>query len=176
LPDPLNPRHTMQRLRAVYKALPGDETEEYLDALGTSLGNRRCPRAHANELWMTWDMLRAMRRGGMTIGAHTVNHPILANLRPERQRQEIAHCRHRLVEELGEPIEAFSYPEGRQTSFDGSTRTALLEHGYRWAFVSDGGYCRPRFQNTYGVHRVPIEIDTEAPLFDATLVLPQLFA
>jgi peptidoglycan/xylan/chitin deacetylase (PgdA/CDA1 family) len=112
----------------------------------------------------------------MAFGGHTVNHPVLANLTPSRQDQEIGNCRRRLVEELGRPVDAFGYPEGRRSSFNDATRASLRAHGYRWAFVSDGGHCRPGHQDLFAVHRTAIEIDLDRRMFEATLALPQVFA
>jgi peptidoglycan/xylan/chitin deacetylase (PgdA/CDA1 family) len=167
---------TLRRVQAVYKGLPANQTEEYLNVLGESFGTGRCPAALGSNLWMTWDMLREMQRHGMTFGAHTVNHPILANLTPWQQDEEIGQCRLRLIEELDGPIEAFSYPEGRRSSFNDATRRSLRKHGYRWAFISVGGHCRPRHQDVYAVHRASVEGHFDPQLFQATLTLPQLFA
>ena len=59
------------------------------------------------------DSLRRLRGHGMTIGAHTVAHPILAEIDDAKARAEIHDSRDRLVEILREPIRLFAYPNGR---------------------------------------------------------------
>src|SRR5439155_21803986 len=116
-----------------YKQLPGEEAGDYLDQLAEATGSGRCPAGEAVDEWMTWDMVREMRDGGMTIGGHTVTHPVLARLPRERQNQEIAGCATRLAEELGQPMRAFSYPNGTSWSFDGHTLAALEAGGVELA-------------------------------------------
>ena len=59
----------------------------------------------------------------------------------------MGECQRRLVSELGAPIEAFSYPNGKPSDFNEFTRSALKHYGYRWAFGYSGGYCRPGQQD-----------------------------
>jgi peptidoglycan/xylan/chitin deacetylase (PgdA/CDA1 family) len=164
------------RLLSLFKRLDGSKTADFLSDLATSLQSGRCPRHIAHELWMTWHMLREMRQSGMTIGGHTVNHPILANLTADEQDYEIRECRRRLVQEIGEPIEAFSYPVGGRDSFDEHTRAALLEHGFRWAFTYLGGHVSSPKSDRFALQRSAIESDIDLPLFRAMLTLPQWFA
>jgi peptidoglycan/xylan/chitin deacetylase (PgdA/CDA1 family) len=65
------------------------------------------------DLMMNWDQVRTLRRSGMGIGAHTVNHPILARLPVTAARQEAVQSKARLEEELQEPVRLFAYPNGK---------------------------------------------------------------
>ena len=64
-------------------------------------------------LMMTSGQVKAMRRAGMQIGAHTVSHPILARLPVPQARQEIAQSKTKLESLLGERIGLFAYPNGK---------------------------------------------------------------
>ena len=174
--DEPNREIAIHRLLNVFKGLPGELTADYMEFLSEALQSGRCPAAVARELWMTWDMVREMRRGGMSFGGHTVSHPILANLSAEQQDWEIAECKRRLVNELGEPVFAFSYPVGGRSSFNAFTRTSLTEHGFRLAFTYHGTYCRPGHKDLHSISRTAIETDIDAPQFRAVLTLPQVFA
>ena len=164
------------RLLSVFKGLPGEVTEDYLEFLAEALQTGRCPKQVAHELWMTWDMIREMKSNGMTFGGHTVTHPILANLSSQQQDWEVGECKRRLIEELEEPIEAFSYPVGGRSSFNAFTRAALAQHGFRWGFTYLGGYCRSGHRDPYAIHRTAIELDVDPSQFRAITTLPQLFA
>ncbi len=164
------------RLLAVYKGLAGEQTEEYLEFLAEALQSERCPNQIANELWMTWDMIREMQSNGMTFGGHTVTHPVLSNLPSQQQDWEIGECKRRLIEELGEPIEAFSYPVGGRASFNTFTRASLARHGYRWGFSYIGGHCRPGHRDPFSINRAAVELDIDPALFRAITTLPQFFA
>jgi len=71
---------------ARYKELPGERTEAFLAFLREATGQRHDGTGAAS-LSMTWDMIREMQTGGITIGAHTVNHQLLRRLsEPEQER------------------------------------------------------------------------------------------
>lgn len=78
--------------------------------------NAIAERAQVNppsDLMMTSEQVRALRRAGMQIGAHTVSHPILATLDAERAGDEIGRSRDVLETLLGEKVGLFAYPNGR---------------------------------------------------------------
>ena len=164
------------RFLAVYKSLDVRLTDPYLNFLADALGTGRCPASLANDLWMTWDMLREMKASGMTFGGHTVTHPILANQTADQQDWEVGECQRRLVEELGGTIDAFSYPNGKPESFDEFTRAALRAYGFRWSFAHDGGYCQPERCDRLALRRSPVETDVGLSQFRATATLPQVFS
>jgi peptidoglycan/xylan/chitin deacetylase (PgdA/CDA1 family) len=64
-------------------------------------------------LMMQPDEVKAMRAGGMEIGAHTINHPILAVTPSDIVRREIATSKHDLESVLGEKVTLFAYPNGK---------------------------------------------------------------
>jgi peptidoglycan/xylan/chitin deacetylase (PgdA/CDA1 family) len=127
-------------------------------------------------MWMTWDMLREMKAGGMWLGGHTVNHPVLARLDRDRQAQEISGCAKRLREELGEPMRWFSYPVGGPDAFNDDTRECLRDAGVETAFSYYGGYRRFDDWDRYDVRRVAVDADVADTRFRAMLALPQAFA
>lgn len=65
-----------------------------------------------DDLMMSSSQVCGLRDGGMTVGAHTVNHPILAVLDESAARQQIEQSRACLQDLLGERIAHFAYPNG----------------------------------------------------------------
>jgi peptidoglycan/xylan/chitin deacetylase (PgdA/CDA1 family) len=63
--------------------------------------------------YMTWDQIRIMQRDGMEIGAHTVHHPDLSRLTPEKQKEEIGGSMDALEKELAMPVLSIAYPSGK---------------------------------------------------------------
>lgn len=167
--------HAVETLLRLYKSLPSDTTEAYLEFLAEATGAGRCGSGPASEMWMTWDMLREMRAAGMVIGGHTVSHPVLANLAPERQCEEIAGCATRLIEEIGEPLRYFSYPVGQQTSFTGETRACVRQAGVRYAFSYYGGFRQFHDWDDMDVRRMAIERFMSQDWFRAIVTLPGVF-
>lgn len=76
-------------------------------------------------LMMTSNEVKLMHQSGMQIGAHTVNHPILARLSQEEARCEILESRKTLERILGEQVGLFAYPNGKPSE-DYSPETAAL--------------------------------------------------
>lgn len=66
-----------------------------------------------DDLMMTSDAVRTLRRGGMQIGAHTVTHPILARADAADAEREIVSSKQTLESLLQEPVTLFAYPNGK---------------------------------------------------------------
>jgi peptidoglycan/xylan/chitin deacetylase (PgdA/CDA1 family) len=171
-PDREKVIHTLLR---TYKSIPTACTGDYLEALGDALGIERCALSAADELWMSWDMLREMQSAGMTVGGHTVTHPILARMPREAQQTEIQGCARRLAEELTEPMRYFSYPVGGKTSFNTDTRECLKDHNVQFAFSYYGGYQSFDNWDEFDIRRLSVESDMPHHLVRARITFPQLF-
>jgi peptidoglycan/xylan/chitin deacetylase (PgdA/CDA1 family) len=68
-----------------------------------------------DNLMMTSPQVKALHQAGMSIGAHTVRHPIVANLAVDEAEREIADSRDHLESLLGERVTLFAYPNGKPT-------------------------------------------------------------
>jgi peptidoglycan/xylan/chitin deacetylase (PgdA/CDA1 family) len=130
----------------------------------------------ARDLWMTWDMVRGLRAHGMTLGGHTVNHPVLARLPPEEQEAEIAGCLERIAAETGERPVHFSYPVGLRDSFDATTRAVLAREGVRWAYSYFGGVADPRAADLLAIPRTSVHHAMSRERFRALTALPRVYA
>jgi len=96
-----------------------------------------------DDLMMTSSQVGALARAGFGIGAHTVNHPILAGLETAAARDEIELGRRRLEEITGGPVRLFAYPNGRPGD-DYTVHTAALvrQLGFTAAFTTAHGVAR----------------------------------
>ena len=172
-PDPLG--EPLGAVLAAYKARAGAHGGELLDALADATGAGRAPRSAAEGLWMSWDEARALRDAGMTVGGHTVDHPVLATQSAAAQEAEIAVCARRLEQELGEPMRWFSYPVGQRASFDAVSRRALRRAGVEHAFSYYGGVARGARLDPYDIPRVSVVPDTDTAALRALLAVPAIF-
>ncbi len=92
------------------------------------------------DLMMTSGQVRALRRAGMQIGAHTRSHPILAKLDAALARDEIAASRDALQALLDEPVTLFAYPNGKPgRDFSDETVGIVRELGFRAAVTTAAG-------------------------------------
>jgi peptidoglycan/xylan/chitin deacetylase (PgdA/CDA1 family) len=66
-----------------------------------------------DDLMMTSAQLQKLHRGGMEIGGHTVNHPILARTSDAIARDEIANGKAALEDLIKQPLRLFAYPNGK---------------------------------------------------------------
>ncbi len=89
---------------------------------------------------MSSEQLRAMRRAGMQIGAHTVTHPILARLDRAAALDEMRRGREFLESTLQERVGLFAYPNGRPgTDYSEENVTVAREAGFDAAFTTAWG-------------------------------------
>lgn len=171
--EPERERAVRTLLRA-YKKLPDERTKDFLNAAGAATGTGRPPRdlVDPRTFWMTWDMIREMHAAGMTIGGHTVHHPVLSRLSREEQAKEIASCERRLKEELGIPMHTFAYPVGSRDAFNSDSQECLRERGVLNAFSYYGGISSLRAWNDYDIRRMAVEQDTTFDEFRAMVMFP----
>jgi peptidoglycan/xylan/chitin deacetylase (PgdA/CDA1 family) len=73
----------------------------------------------------------------VTIGSHTVSHPILPNCSDNQIRYEIEQSKRKLEEWTGNKITAFAYPNG---SFDNRERQSLETCGYAIAATTESKF------------------------------------
>jgi peptidoglycan/xylan/chitin deacetylase (PgdA/CDA1 family) len=62
----------------------------------------------------------------MSVGAHTVTHPILTKLAPAEARREIVDGRLDLEETLNERVKLFAYPNGKPDRDYDASHVALV--------------------------------------------------
>jgi len=93
-----------------------------------------------------WGELRRLAAEGVTIGAHTRNHPNLARLEREAAREEIAGSWNDLCTHLGHVAPVFAYPGGH---YRHETVELVAEAGFRLAFTTRRGANDIREKQSY---------------------------
>ena len=88
---------------------------------------------------MTRVELRELAFAGMTIGAHTLSHPMLSQAPLELARTEIAESGARLEAVLEQRVWAFAYPFGDPGSVTPQVLAMAKDAGYEAAFLNSGG-------------------------------------
>jgi peptidoglycan/xylan/chitin deacetylase (PgdA/CDA1 family) len=115
---------------------------------------------------MTVAELRELAASGMTIGAHTMTHPVLALAPADVAQEEITECRKRLEAVLGKNVWAFAYPFGDAASVNSENLEMAREAGYLAAFMNFGGGLGADLPR-YAIPRVHVTADMELPEFEA---------
>ena len=96
-----------------------------------------------DNLMLTSTQIKAMRQGGMLIGAHTVSHPILARLSNDQARAEIKASKDTLEQLLGERVGLFAYPNGKPgEDYSPQTVDVVRKLGFNGAVCTAWGASR----------------------------------
>ena len=115
--------------------------------------------------------LRQLAAAGMTIGAHSLSHPILARTSEELAWQEISESRNVLEKALGQTVWAFGYPFGNAATVTGRDLRLAEQAGFRCAFMNVGGGFGAKISgakiNRFALPRVHVTADMSLFEFEA---------
>jgi peptidoglycan/xylan/chitin deacetylase (PgdA/CDA1 family) len=84
--------------------------------------------------------IRTLVHAGMTIGFHTVRHPLLPRLPDAALDEALSHGRRELESAIGGAVRFFAYPHGKA---DWRTATRVRAAGFAAAFTGRPGPVRP---------------------------------
>lgn len=107
-----------------------------------------------DDLMLTDAQVQSLARNGVSIGAHTVNHPILSSVPVGMAHTEILDSKLYLERLVGEPVDVFAYPNGRpDLDYGIEHRDLVREMGFKAAVSTHWGvgtsqsdrYQLPRF-------------------------------
>ena len=126
-------------IRSVVVATPHDHAMELVDALVDQLEGESASLIDLPPLptVSSWDDLRSMANGGLALGAHTRNHPLLDMVDPDRLEEELVGSLAELRLFAGahaRPV--FAYPGG---AHDPVAVGAVGRAGFKLAFTTDRG-------------------------------------
>ena len=109
---------------------------------------------------LTWEEIRELDESGwVSFGAHTMNHPNLAQLTdPAEVQFEVTKCRIVLEEHLGHPVHTFAYPFGAPEDIGAQGLQAVRAGGYKWALTTIGAV-NTSSVDPYLLHRFSIDVD-----------------
>jgi peptidoglycan/xylan/chitin deacetylase (PgdA/CDA1 family) len=108
---------------------------------------KRCryDQASANRsVCMNWDEIRELATHPLvTIGAHTVSHPVLAKADESFVRAELARSREMLRQKLQRDVRHLAYPYGSADAVGAREFTIASELGYETALTTRAGVLTP---------------------------------
>jgi len=110
--------------------------------------------------------LRRLADAGMTIGAHTMSHPVLTEQLPELARAEIADCRPLLGKCSGQPVWALAYPFGDPASVGNREYQFAESAEYQCAFLNVGGSVGEAFSR-FALPRIHVTGEMSLPAYEA---------
>lgn len=93
-----------------------------------------------HDFMMTREQVRSMLNRGMTIGAHTMSHPILSSVDEFSAGQELRGSKIELEKITGAPVEYFAYPNGKPGQDFLAAHTQMARNcGFSAAFTTAPG-------------------------------------
>lgn len=122
-------RDAIDRILRAVKHFHPEERTRLVAELHRVCGRPELP----DDLMLTRHQVRSLARMGMTIGAHTVNHPILQSIGMAEAEREIAEGRVELERLIGSSVTLFAYPNGRPEIDYGACHVELVR---RLGFVA----------------------------------------
>lgn len=99
---------------------------------------------------LTWDQIKEMQKGGVTIASHGYDHVRMNELSDKEQLANIVKAQTALKEQLGIDNKWFCYPYGRQDDY---TQKVAEENGILLAVTMNPGWVH-QGDNPYALHRI----------------------
>lgn len=146
--DDLQRRSSLHRLLDHLKTLPQARRDATVHELLESNGVTA-----PTGLMMTAEQVRALSAAGIDIGAHTVNHPILARTTRQEAEYEIAGSRETLEALTSSRVTTFAYPNGRPGADYTQEHVALVRKAGFQAAVSTARGANRRGQDPLQLRR-----------------------
>jgi len=123
---------------------------------------------------MNWEEIGELANSGLvTIGAHTISHPILSRVPLAQARLEIVEGKRLIEQSLGQSVHYFAYPNGQPSDIGHAVVEMVKEAGYLGACTTIAGR-NPTSSDPFYLRRIDV---TEAISTDSKgKFSPELFA
>jgi peptidoglycan/xylan/chitin deacetylase (PgdA/CDA1 family) len=104
----------------------------------SSTGESSIPKLSSEKRWRLLNIseLRRLADAGMSIGAHTISHPILSLCSEEEARREIQESKTLLERALGRTAWAFAYPFGNPATMGEREVSLATDAGFACGFLN----------------------------------------
>jgi peptidoglycan/xylan/chitin deacetylase (PgdA/CDA1 family) len=151
------------------KGLSDSERRQSLHKLSLALGIAQSNPPQGTQA--TWDDLRQMTTMGVTLGAHTVSHPILSRISASEAENEITLSLAEIKKETGQVVRSFAYPNGLRGDFLPIHQAILRDRGIAVGFASYGGttFSSEVRRHPFAVRRIVVGDRDSLPRFAAKL-------
>lgn len=126
----------VRELHRKLKIRLNDERKAVVEFVLYNYGNSKI----CNRYMLTWEQIREMSASELvTIGSHTVTHPILSKISSEQAWNEIVTCKKMIEDRLGEKVHHFAYPNGEIHDFTSESISMVRGAGYLSACTTISG-------------------------------------
>jgi peptidoglycan/xylan/chitin deacetylase (PgdA/CDA1 family) len=125
---------------------------------------------HSERRWRLLSVgeLKQLAEAGMSIGAHTMSHPVLSLCSEEEALREIRESKIDIERALGRPVWALAYPFGNSSTMGEREMRLAREAGFACAFLNVEYWGADR-SNLFALPRTHVTVDMTLPEFAAHL-------
>jgi peptidoglycan/xylan/chitin deacetylase (PgdA/CDA1 family) len=144
------------------KWIPDNERLRIVARIGALLGVDLPDTPTPEYSPLSWDDVRRLEREGVDFGPHTLTHPVLSRVSPEKSRDEILQSWADVRRECADPSPVFCYPNGSLESFGPREINIVRESGMTGAVAFRRRYVDPRtcsVEDRYCLSRFPAPPD-----------------
>jgi len=144
-------RENIVKAVSFLKGLPNCQREFAIRAL------EGCTYPNASETkdqvrYLSWEEVKELAESGITLGAHTMSHPILTKCDPAKAFLEIGGAKEELEKRLEKPILEFAYPNG---DYNCSVQQIVIDCGFTCA-VTIGNRGNTSARNLFALQRLNV--------------------
>jgi peptidoglycan/xylan/chitin deacetylase (PgdA/CDA1 family) len=140
----------------------------WLDLLRSQCGPTTVSQSERRWRLLSITELRQLAEAGMSIGAHTLSHPVLSLCSDDEARREIQESKSNLERTLGRTVWAFAYPFGNPSTLGEREVRLAREAGFACAFLNVE-YWGSGLSDPFTLPRTHVTQDTALPEFAAHL-------
>jgi peptidoglycan/xylan/chitin deacetylase (PgdA/CDA1 family) len=141
---------------------------EWMDKVRNHCGPTQAFRSERRWRLLNITELKQLAKAGMSIGAHTVSHPVLSLCSEEDARREIQESKINLEHALGQSVWAFAYPFGNPSTMGERELRLAREAGFACAFLNVEHWGSAA-ADPFALPRTHVTSDTTLPEFAAHL-------
>ena len=149
-------------LKNYLKTLPHETAMALVEQICTGLG----VQPHSNRV-LPWASLRALSNEGLTLGAHTRNHPIMSHSTPDQLQDEVSGSIVDLRNQIGITPQTFAYPSGMHNN---DAVNAVEAAGFKLAFTTGRGINHIGRTPRLRLQRINVGARTTLPVLRAQLL------
>jgi peptidoglycan/xylan/chitin deacetylase (PgdA/CDA1 family) len=141
------------------------EHDEVKQHLLSTLGVDEAALAGELRLFLTWPEIAELRAAGLTIGNHSLTHPVLATLTLDEQRVEVEEAKQAIIQRFDCGPVPFAFPYGRPKHYSPGTVRIVAESGHSCALAVGGsnawGTSPFQLERTLVTAKVSFEMNVE---------------
>jgi len=128
--------YAIRFLHNILKQLPDEKKKEIQDHI---VYHEETCGSHEREMLNWIEIVEMLETGLITIGGHTMSHPILSKVSSQIAFNEIVGCKNIIQSKIGIKVNHFAYPNGRTDDFTDETVRIIKDSGYASACTTAHG-------------------------------------